>query len=362
MKTGKLMTILFCSVLLLTAGVYSASANYSITNSVDYPLNFILDRGESTSSKVIINNSSQEKKSYLMKAVDGVRTSSGNLAAKAPWSEQAGPGLWTQFDEEISTLDAGERRLVSFTIKIPGHAQPGTYPGFFTMQEHKTAETGTTTTEIASATLNTRYAYPFTINIPGEKITDFEFISFEYLKINDDHLFETAFSNNGTTNIEVKLEITVKDTFGSEYEKITDKILLYSGENCKKTYHLSKKPLIGMFTADLKLDYSKKDLFNNTETFLDTITSSASFTVIPWATIVIVIILLAAAFIIPVIIHHKNKKLLSKCVSYTVKENDSLAGIAKSLNVNWKIIAGINKIEPPYTISAGQKILIPPKK
>jgi LysM repeat protein len=45
--------------------------------------------------------------------------------------------------------------------------------------------------------------------------------------------------------------------------------------------------------------------------------------------------------------------------TYTVKKGDTLSGIGAKFNVDWRVIAKDNNIEPPkYTIYAGQKLII----
>lgn len=44
---------------------------------------------------------------------------------------------------------------------------------------------------------------------------------------------------------------------------------------------------------------------------------------------------------------------------YIVKEGDTLAGIGLQLGISWEKIAEANKIEAPYPLSVGQKLIIP---
>lgn len=49
----------------------------------------------------------------------------------------------------------------------------------------------------------------------------------------------------------------------------------------------------------------------------------------------------------------------NKTITYTVKKGDTLSGIGKKYNVDWKVIAKNNNIKgPKYTIYAGQKLII----
>lgn len=45
--------------------------------------------------------------------------------------------------------------------------------------------------------------------------------------------------------------------------------------------------------------------------------------------------------------------------TYVVKSGDTLSSIADSLNIDWKDLAELNKIEPPYALKVGQELKLP---
>ena len=62
-----------------------------------------------------------------------------------------------------------------------------------------------------------------------------------------------------------------------------------------------------------------------------------------------------------VIVHFKRKSWINKhWTAYTVKPGDDVYKLATRYSVNWKVIAGVNKIKPPYTLKAGDKLRVPP--
>lgn len=44
---------------------------------------------------------------------------------------------------------------------------------------------------------------------------------------------------------------------------------------------------------------------------------------------------------------------------YTVKSGDTLYTIASALNLEWKELAALNSLEPPYDLSVGQELKLP---
>ena len=45
--------------------------------------------------------------------------------------------------------------------------------------------------------------------------------------------------------------------------------------------------------------------------------------------------------------------------TYVVQRGDFLVGVARQLSVNWRKLANLNHLEPPYIIFPGQKLMIP---
>jgi hypothetical protein len=47
--------------------------------------------------------------------------------------------------------------------------------------------------------------------------------------------------------------------------------------------------------------------------------------------------------------------------AYKVDENEDIVQIAQKYKVDWKEIAKVNKLKPPYTITSGQVLKVPRK-
>ncbi len=67
---------------------------------------------------------------------------------------------------------------------------------------------------------------------------------------------------------------------------------------------------------------------------------------------------------LPVILGHAQVSTSSdpatgSSKTYVVQRGDFLAGIARRLNVNWRKLADLNHLTPPYTLYPGQKLKIP---
>jgi LysM repeat protein len=57
----------------------------------------------------------------------------------------------------------------------------------------------------------------------------------------------------------------------------------------------------------------------------------------------------------------RKKWIVESWVSYTVKGTEDITSLAKEHNVSWKMLARVNKLQPPYVLKKNQKIQVPPR-
>jgi nucleoid-associated protein YgaU len=48
--------------------------------------------------------------------------------------------------------------------------------------------------------------------------------------------------------------------------------------------------------------------------------------------------------------------------TYTIKDGDTLSSVAGDLNLDWKKIAELNSLQPPYALKVGQEIKLPARE
>ena len=83
----------------------------------------------------------------------------------------------------------------------------------------------------------------------------------------------------------------------------------------------------------------------------------------PTALAIETFVLLLILGMIGFVIYRKNdfKKIQLTWVNYKVTDGESITKIAKRYNVSWKKLAKVNDIKPPYQLSSGDTIKVPPK-
>lgn len=359
-KSALLAILMMLGMTLFTSG---ASANFSISPSVENrTMRFQIQSGSQQTGYAYIRNTSENPIQVQIYANDGAKTNDGHFAVKLPTEEQTGLGIWTTFDESVYTLDGKESMDVPFYITIPSGLPPGVYSGGLALEEFD--EAAATSSGGTSVKIKTRVVVPFFVEVPGEKISDLEFNNFTQQQTANNKVFFTMeFTNNGNTALILKPKIKISSFGGLFSDTITDDdIQLYMGESTDFRVNWDNKPFFGFFTAEAEVSYYENDIINNVETLIGEKTATLSLTVIPWTTILIILILII--LIVGLIIYHQNriKKLKKNSSTYVVQQGETLNEIAKKSGVDWKVVAKLNNLKPPYELTPNQKILIPPKK
>lgn len=361
MRKNALLAILI--MLGMTLSGSGASANFSISPGVENrTMRFQIQSGARQTGYAYIRNTSEEPTQVHIYANDGAKTNDGHFAVKLPTEEQTGLGLWTTFDESVYTLEGKESMNVPFHIAIPAGIPPGVYSGGLALEEfdEAAAESGGGT----SVQIKTRVVVPFFVEVPGEKVSDLAFNRFAQQHTGNNKVFFTMqFTNNGNTALVLKPKINISSFGGLFSETITDEdIQLYMGESTEFRVNWNNKPFFGFFNAEASVAYYENDIINNVETLVGEKTATISVNIIPWTTLLIILILIV--LIAALVIYHQGriKKLRKNSTTYVVQQGETLNEIAKKSGVDWKLVAKLNKMKPPYELTPNQKILIPPKK
>lgn len=353
---------------------------------------FIMSPGNKTSKKLDVFNTEKTEITMSLYGADSAPSKQGSFAVKTKSEPQNNVGQWVQFDQSTYTIPAGESITVNYIIQIPNNVAPGTYAGGLVgelVSANQTDEEGKSRTSIGVVTA-ARYALPLYINIPGEKVYDYEWSDFEY-SFSGYPTFTLHIKNTGNTILRASGNITINDT-----NKTTQNIALQSNptnietpaEGEKKMFPITLEltnieiqqgqelkipikwkenvPLYGNFTATAKVEFSEFDILQGKNINPETVTKTVQFQIIPWALIIKIITAIAViTFIIVLFILVKHILFNYKrknSTSYTVKQGDTIQTIAQKNNIKWTKIAKINRITPPYELTPNTKILLPIKK
>jgi hypothetical protein len=121
-------------------------------------------------------------------------------------------------------------------------------------------------------------------------------------------------------------------------------------------------PIMGKYTATANVRFLKRFQPGSQALHAAAAAKTISFWIAPWNYLIFAffIILACAALCAYNTLHFK--KILSSAEKYQVAENDDIVAIAAKRNINWKKIAQINRLKPPFIIRKGQEIYLPKSK
>lgn len=366
MKNIKFLSILGILAFSCTLPIV-ANAQIAIKYADNTPQEILAAPNQIYTSKIkILNTSPISDSTIKLYAVDGVRSTTGSAGAKLLSEEQKTIGKWVTFEKSEIILKPNESTEVNFQTKVPSEIPPGTYLGAiaaeYTFQKGNAGQKAQAGGIGMGVTVNTRIILPVKIKVPGETVFNAKTSSFVHEAKDNMHRFIFNVENKGNVATMVTFSIELSNLFGPS-EEITDKsIILYTGESVSYPVVHEIKSLFGFYTAKAKINYYEKDIFTGEETLKNSEELNLNFSIIPYnylLLVIAVIILIVAVFAAK---KFKFMALGKKSQTYTVQNGDTLSSIGKANGINWKLLAKLNKIKAPYSLSSGQKIKVPKKK
>jgi hypothetical protein len=335
----------------------TALAQVTIQRPPGDKLNFEIAPGTSVNHSITVVNLKDQPIDIELYVTDGVITESGSFSALGKYAERKYMGKWVTFEKPKIHLEANEQKKTAFTISIPAAITPGSFAGAICLEPAlppvKLPRTG--------AIVSTRIAIPLFVKVSGKKTIDYTWTDFSH-NFDAAHQFLFSFTNDGNTIIKIDGEITLRNFYGDPVIIPVAKILLLQKEKNDIVIPWKDKPFFGLYTATASLNFTEFNLTADKYIKLETRTKTMRFTVIPWGTIIFVLALIILSIATMVIRKISHKRFLKKCVTYQVASGETLTGIAKKNTTDWRLLAKINNIKPPFDLSPGQKILLPRKK
>lgn len=320
---------------------------------------FEIKPGETTIYEILLKNTADTPIDTQVYATDGTITDSGTFTVLNKERPQIGIGKWTTFvDKGPIHLEGKEEKKIQLSITVPPDSTPGVYSGGLSAEPILDSSIQKTA---VGAIVSTRVVFPMYVKVTGEKITKYSWDTFTYY-FNKKHSFQVIFINSGNTIVKIKGTLEITDIFNNTYSiPIQDITLLRDAETAAQT-SWDKKPLWGIFKAKASFVFQELDIQKNTFIEIGSQTREIQFIVIPWIIIFIIVTLIFTILFIRTLRRKAFRQYLKKCEKYTIQQGDSLLTIAGKHNIGWKKLAKINNIKPPFELTAGQIILVPPLK
>lgn len=277
---------------------------------------------------------------------------------------------WCQGTTEVDRqFQPKESINIPFVFAVPENADVGEHTGGILIQ--KKAADDQPGQQGSTVKLTTRVGVRIYETVPGEIVRKLSLDNFQLVKnfsefsFTDwfgpkkprEYLIQSNISNSGNVSVEHDNNILVKDLlFHRGDQTIERKFQILKKDKFIANAGWSK-PLFGYYSFQAQIKY--QDSQGEEETLLS---DPVKIWIIPWReiTIALLLLLLLAAGYFGWRYYQKKKYGGIGWTKYTVKKNETVAGLAEKHKIDWRVLIKTNKLKAPYLLEAGQTILVPP--
>lgn len=302
----------------------------------------------------ITNSSADLTYQFKAYAVDSTQSTDGTAAFKLADAPQNHIGNWVKFDQNHNSIAPGETLHLPYQISVPAKVSPGTYQGGLVIEIVNTEKTA------AQVQIVTRLVEPILISIPGRKEIVYQLDNFAYHQNSGKPSFYVKFTNKGNVFLKGEVNLKIEGTLlPSPYEISLNHPTILQGESFEKAFLFENPPLLGDYKAQLEFKVFEYDIARDQLRLLETITQEIRFGIIPYHGIFALLIMIILVVLGERWRQAHLKQLGQNTFTHQVKKGETITSIASLYQVNWRQIVKLNKLHRPYTLEAGEEIILP---
>lgn len=308
-KNSKIYLHIILVGLLFLAGANISSADQAGISIDQSVFAFDASPGESQNFTLNIKNIASEDQEVSFEASDYSIGDNNEISFMADANEANGLKNWLSSDIPLLTLKPGEEREVSFSLKIPANATPGSHYGAV-LAKAKVQSQG----EASGLQISGRVAAHVLVNVKGE-LNGGGKIDYFYAPVFSGKTADISveFQNTGNVHYIPHGEITVKNLITKKAQKLVlDKHFVFPGKSY--TFSVAEKipSVLGIYSAEASfVDGEGK------------IQIARRYVLGKYFPVVAGIVLIALAFIIRFIIKSRRRKDPPAVIPVLDSGNDS---------------------------------------
>ncbi|MBU1036909.1 LysM peptidoglycan-binding domain-containing protein [Patescibacteria group bacterium] len=323
--------------------------------------------GDAVQEGVKVINNTAETKILMVYAVDSVVSSGGAFACGQLGDPMKGVGNWITLEKGEVTLGSLKSEVVPFSIQIPAKVSVGEHNGCIVVQEKKKDTDSKDSGSGVSLTFRT--GLRVALMVPGEIERKLQIAGFEILpKKNGNLNLHPRVRNLGNVSIDTEVKVVTSYFFGSELGRHGGQFPILRDETSEWNFELKKPFWGGWYKAVLAVTYDENPEAGvgiKSGKSLTTLTGSTvwffSFPTTKGLVVEIVVLLIIISVIFWLWLAAMRKRWIKReWVFYDIQTGDDVKSLAEKNKASWKILVKANKLKPPYTLSPGQRIKIPP--
>ncbi|MEI8361165.1 MAG: LysM peptidoglycan-binding domain-containing protein [bacterium] len=321
-----------------------------------------IELGETKKEGIKVLNNTGEEKTINLYAVDSVVSSGGAFSCAQLGDAQSDVGNWIKLTKTEVTLKPSTNEVVDFSITAPANADVGEHNGCIILQEKKKSAA-----QGSGIAINFRTGLRVALMVPGDIKKNLEIVEMKVLKDATKITYSPSVKNTGNVSIDATIKILTTNLFGQVIVEHGGGYPILRGQRSDWNFELANPYWGGWFKSSMFVSYDidvKTEIGKSSGNIKTLAGPAVWFFVMPAPLALLVelaILVLLFTLLIYVFVRLNRLRVIKKTWQLTsVSENDDILSLAKKYDVDWKLIAKINKLEAPYTIKTGQKLKLPP--
>lgn len=319
---------------------------------------YAMQPGDTKEDVVSISNNGKDAITAAVEALDAANTSDGGFTLVEDPADNKDVGKWITLSKTEVTIPSGQSVDVPFKVTVPSDASIGQHSaGIAVYERNKQAPSG--------AMLKVRVGARIYITIPGKVTRKLTWQSASY-EIKDGKLiFKLQARNDSNVNIEPGLDVIIQGIFGSVRETQDKNGTYLPGSTIaiSKTW-THTKPWLGFYRIKLVLHTMGAE-----EVLPDGKTNRLpdqqfAYSMRLWVGTRWIFIILGALLLLwlgyRICAYLMDRiKYRTRTEVYVAKSGESIMHIAEKTNVFPQSIIKFNELRWPFTLNAGDRLLIP---
>ncbi|MFZ1250225.1 MAG: LysM peptidoglycan-binding domain-containing protein [Candidatus Microsaccharimonas sp.] len=329
---------------------------------------YSLEQDKTVTDAVRLFNNTGETKTIVLGSVDSAPSNDGAFACSQEADPKNDVGSWITFDTNNITLNDGEEKVVSFSVKTPSNASVGEHSGCITIRDAQQKPS----TNQSGVVLSFRSAIRVAVTIPGDivKAISFTGISLSQHSTNQNlYTIQPSVVNTGNVSLDTALNVRLKNVLGSTVASKQATYPVLSASSAKWNFDVDKPFWGGWYSAEAVATYNSNPadgIGEETNGQRQSVTIQSNTLFIPPSPLAMIIELLAvvalAVSIVLLILKLRERAAIARSWQvYSANKNDTIQSIAEEHAISWQKLSRVNKLKAPYTITTGQEIKVPPK-
>jgi hypothetical protein len=344
-----------------TGGIGAIPANPQANNPRTKSI-FVYEAKPSTtkSDAIKIINNTDTLHTVKVYAVDSQHSSDGAFACAQAVEAKKDVGSWLTLQKSEVTLDAGKSEEVPFTLTVPANAETGEHNGCIAIEDVKAPKQQMNN----GIVLSFRSALRVAVTIPGKIEANLDFINLFIDQQKSKLVVSPVLKNTGNVSVDATIKVSLNSVFNSRIAGSDGTFVVLNKDESRFNIELDRPFWGGWYTVKSDATYAPLQQNPTGEKPKVATNSTSRMLFIPphpmaLLTYVIALIVIIGGVSYTIWRRRQFANLNQETIEYTVRPGDNIQTVAENSSIDWRKLAKLNNLKPPYSLQQGQSIRVP---